>query len=112
MAQFHRYCPSGVEPHVTRLRLTQPVLRPPLEMLPEIADAARMLADAKCDLIVFHCTGSSMESGVGAEAQVVDVIRQATGRPATSTAAAILAAFGARGESSHPLVLPAGMRDR
>ena len=62
--QFHRYCPPGVEPHVTRLRLTQPHGRPPLKMLPEIRQAAQFLADARCDIIVFHCTGSSMEEGL------------------------------------------------
>lgn len=93
--QFHQYCPPGVVPHVTRLRITQPRMRPPLEMLDEIRDAATMLADAKCDIIVFHCTGSSMESGVDADREVVDVIRKTTGRAATSTASALLEAFRA-----------------
>ncbi|MEK7215417.1 MAG: hypothetical protein AAB289_07480, partial [Chloroflexota bacterium] len=104
--EFHRHCPPGVAPHVTRLRLTQPQMRPPLEMLPEIRDAAVMLADAKCDIIVFHCTGSSMESGIAAERRVVDAITETTGRPATSTAAALLEAFDALSARRLVLVSP------
>ncbi len=104
--QFHRHCPPGVSPHVTRLRLTQPHMRPPLEMLPEIRDAAVMLAHAKCDIIVFHCTGSSMESGLAAERQVVDFIAQTTGRPAASTATALLEAFQALHAARIVLVSP------
>jgi len=104
--QFHRYCPPGVEPHVTRLRLTQPTARPPLEMLPEIRQAAQFLADATCDIIVFHCTGSSMEQGVAAEREVVRAIEEATGRQATSTASALLAAFGALGARRLVLISP------
>lgn len=104
--QFHRYCPPGVEPHVTRLRLTQPTARPPLEMLPEIQQAAQFLADARCDIIVFHCTGSAMEQGVAAEREVVRAIAEETARQATSTASALLAAFGALGAQRLVLVSP------
>ncbi|HEY8684773.1 MAG TPA: hypothetical protein VIO57_04120 [Chloroflexota bacterium] len=104
--QFHQYCPPGVVPHVTRLRITQPHMRPALEMLDEIRDAAIMLADAKCDIIVFHCTGSSMESGLDAEREVVDVIRRTTGRAACSTASALLEAFRALEARRLVLVTP------
>src|SRR6266511_2015352 len=106
--QFHRYCPPGVEPHVTRLRLTGPSARPPLEMLPGIRQAAQFLADAKCDIIVLHCTASAMEQGVAAEREVVRAIAEETGRPAASTASALLAAFGALGARRLVLVSPYG----
>src|SRR5262245_8516690 len=93
--QFHRYAPAGVEPHVTRLRMTGEHHAPLPELLPRIAEAAGTLADAKCDVIVFHCTGSSMEAGLAAEREVIATIEHATGRRATTTASAILAAFGA-----------------
>jgi maleate isomerase len=93
--QFHQYCPPGVVPHVTRLRITQPPRRLPLEMLDEIRDATTLLAHAKCDITVFHCTGSSMEDGLDAERQIVAQIAQVSGRKATSTASAVLAALRA-----------------
>jgi maleate isomerase len=87
--QFHRYCPPGVVPHVTRLRITQPPRRLPLEMLDEIREAAILLGHAKCDITVFHCTGSSMEAGLDAERQIVEAIARTTGHKATSTASAV-----------------------
>ncbi len=95
--QFHRYAPPDVAIHVTRLRISRPCgeLIPLLEQLPEILQGAQLLADARCDLIVYHCTGSSMEAGLAAERQVVQAIEQATGLPATTTASAVLAALRA-----------------
>jgi len=93
--QFHRYAPPGVEPHVTRLRMTGDYEAPVDELLPRVVEAAGLLADARCDIVVFHCTGSSMRSGIAAERRVIAAIEQATGRRATSTAAAVLAALEA-----------------
>ncbi len=93
--QFHRYAPRGVPVHVTRLRMTGPHRRPVLDLLPEIAGAAELLADAACDLIVFHCTASSMESGLDADRQVIETITSTTGRKAASTGTALLEALRA-----------------
>ncbi len=92
---FHHYAPHGVETHVTRLRMTGPYRVPVLEILPMIAQAAEMLADARCDVIVFHCTASSTESGREAEALVEQAIRNATRVQATTTASALLEALAA-----------------
>lgn len=94
---FHRYAPDGVQTHVTRLRMTGPHRVPVLDILPRIAEAAEMLADARCDVIVFHCTASATESGRDAEARVVRAIRDVTGVRATTTASALLDALGALG---------------
>lgn len=104
--QFHRYAPAGVQVHVTRLGITRPGAPPAMEMLPEIEDAALLLADSKCDVIVFHCTGSSMEAGVQAEQRIVDAIAKATGRRAISTATALLEAFRALAVRRLVLVSP------
>ena len=51
--------------------------------------AASTLADAKPDIIVFHCTGHAMEEGPEGDARTREMIARATGIAATSTAAAI-----------------------
>jgi maleate isomerase len=63
-------------------------------LLPRIAEAAQTLGDAKCDLIVFHCTANSMEAGA-AEPRIVATIEAATGRRATTTASAVVQALRA-----------------
>ncbi|HEX3246001.1 MAG TPA: hypothetical protein VHX16_11410 [Chloroflexota bacterium] len=93
--QFHRYAPEGVAIHTTRLRMTGPYHTSLQELLPRAVAAAELLADARCDIIVFHCTGSSMRDGLEVERQVIDAIQEATGRLATSTASALLAALEA-----------------
>jgi len=93
--QFHRYAPEGVAIHTTRLRMTGPYHASLQELLPRAVAAAELLADARCDIIVFHCTGSSMHDGLEAEREVIDAIQKATGRLATSTASALLAALEA-----------------
>jgi maleate isomerase len=93
--QLARYSPPGVQFHTTRLRMTGVHHAPPLETLERIRGAAAMLADAKVDLILFHCTANSMEGGPGADETIASAIREATGVPATTTATAILAALRA-----------------
>jgi maleate isomerase len=92
---FNRYAPEGVQTNVTRLRMTGPHRVPLLDLLPKIAEAAEMLADAQCDVIVFHCTASSTEAGREGEARVLETVRAATGKQAATTGTALLEALGA-----------------
>jgi maleate cis-trans isomerase len=91
--QMARYCPSGVVPHCTRIRMTNQYKRPLPELLPTIVDAAELLMDSKCDIVVFQCTGTSMSGGVDMDKHVVDDIKRAIRRPAISTASAVTAAL-------------------
>jgi len=89
--QFNRYAPPGVTFHVSRTRIH---LDKTLgQQTPEILAAAELLADARCDLILYHCTGMSMGSGRAAEQQLVQDIARIGGRPAASTATAIVTAM-------------------
>ena len=62
MAEPHasRFTPAAAVPHVTRLRMTGAHFMPLDELLPKVAEAAVLLADARCDPVVFHCTANSM----------------------------------------------------
>jgi maleate isomerase len=93
--QFRLYSPPDVQAHAMRMRLTRQYHVPALEALPRIVEAAEVLADAACDVIVFHCTASSMEAGVEGDRQIVQAMAQATGSRCTSTASAVRAAFEA-----------------
>jgi len=108
MAEPHaaRFAPAGVVFHTTRLRMTGAHFMALDELLPLVATAAEMLADANCDPIVFHCTANSMAEGVAGEKRIVQAIEQATGRTATTTASATLAAFAALGARRVVLVSP------
>ena len=95
--QMAKMCPPGVVPHFMRLRMTNQYKRPLPELLPAILNAAALLMDSKCDIIVFQCTGTSMSGGVDMDNHVVSEIAKATKRPAISTASAVKAALSTLG---------------
>jgi maleate cis-trans isomerase len=104
--QFNRYAPDGVHIHTTRVRMTGPNRVEDEQLEEAILNAAGLLADAKCDVIVFHCTGSSMEAGLEGERRIVSAIGDATGRRATSTASALVEALHAVEAENLVLVSP------
>lgn len=95
MAEPHAwaYSPDGVIPHTNRLRMTGPHAMSTEALLPKVKEAAAMLADAKCDPIVFHCTANSMAGGRDGEAAITAAIQDATGAKAVTTASATIAAL-------------------
>jgi len=91
--QFHRYVPTGVGLHITRLRMTGKWRRPLAELKTAIGEAAAALGDAKPGVIVFHCTASSMEAGLDGEKAVVETIADAANCAAITTGQAIVEAL-------------------
>ena len=104
--QMRHYAPHGVEVHVTRLRMTGASHVPLAELIPRIVDATDALADARCDVIVFHCTASSMEAGLEGERRVLDAMRTATRGHVATTATATSAAFRALAVKNIVLISP------
>jgi maleate isomerase len=69
------------------------------QLLPRVEEASRALADAKCDVVAFHCTANSMQEGKDGEARILSAVGRSGACHATTTATAIrraLAAFGVR----------------
>ena len=92
--QLRHFAPPALGIHVTRLQMTGKWNRPLSALAEDIQRAASALADAKCDIIVFHCTGHAMEEGPDGDARTRAMIKSATGIEAMSTAAAIEEALG------------------
>ena len=93
--QMTRWLPQGVVPHFNRIGMTNRHRKPLKDLMPRIMEAADLLGDCKCDIIVFQCTGTSMSGGVGGDAQVIAEITRLTNRPAVSTASSLTAALAA-----------------
>jgi maleate isomerase len=82
-----------------RLRMTGAHHVPLDELLPRVEEAAATLTDARCDVVVFHCTANSMADGMAGEAKLLEAVGRAGAPHATTTATAIrraLAVLGAR----------------
>jgi len=96
-AQFHRYAPEGVAVHVARVQMTGRHKKPIAELLDAVGGAASALADARCNPIVFHCTGTAMSEGTEGEAALVARVAKESGAQCFSTAQAIVEALKAMG---------------
>src|SRR6187551_264373 len=95
--QFNHYAPEGLGIHVARARVAGEWKRPLPEMKGEIADAAKLLSDAHPDVIVFHCTDTSMTQGPQGEGKILDIVRDASGIDAVATSRLVLEALQALG---------------
>jgi maleate isomerase len=105
-AQFMRFAPGGVGIHVTRARIAGKWRRPVTELTPIIAAAAGALSDASPDLIVYHCTDSSMREGLDGERRILDIVRRESGIEAVSTSALVVEALNALGIKKLVIVSP------
>jgi len=96
-AQFHRYAPAGVAVHVARVQMTGRHKKPIAALLDEVGRAASSLGDARCNPVVFHCTGTAMAEGREGEAALVRRVAKDSGAAAFSTAQAIVDALKSLG---------------
>ena len=104
--QFNRYAPKGLGIHVARARVAGPWKRPLPAMAEEIATSAQLLADCAPNLIVFHCTDTSMSQGPQGEGKILDIVRDATGIDAVATSRLVLEALQALGLKRVALLTP------
>jgi maleate isomerase len=104
--QFTHFAPPGLGVHVTRARIAGKWRKPITELAPIIAQAAGALADANPDLIVYHCTDSSMREGLDGERRILDIVRRETGIEAVSTSAMVVDALNALGIKKLVIVSP------
>jgi maleate isomerase len=104
--EMARFFPPDASPHVARLRMTGPHHVALKQLLPRIEEATRTLIDARCDIVAFHCTATSMEGGTAGENRVLEALTRAGAPHATTTATAIRRAFAALGARRIVLVTP------
>jgi maleate isomerase len=105
-AQFNHYAPQTLGIHVARGRVAGEPVRTVAELSDEIAHAAGTLADTAPDLIVFHCTHTSMKEGADGEARIIDLIRKTTGIEALSTSSLVKDALRAVGVTKLVVLSP------
>jgi maleate cis-trans isomerase len=104
--QFNRFAPAGLGIHVARARVAGQWKRPLPEMADEIATSAKLLSDCRPDVIVFHCTDTSMTQGPQGEGKILDIVQDATGIAAMATSRLVLQALQRLGMKSVVLLTP------
>ena len=104
--QFNHFAPDGLGIHVARARVAGEWKRPLPEMKEEIAGAAKLLSDAHPDVIVFHCTDTSMTQGPQGEGKILDIVTEATGIGAMATSRLVLEGLQTLGMRNVVLLTP------
>lgn len=93
--EFHKYAPEGVATMTQRI-LFEKVDQDGLSALADRSvEAAKILASAKPDLLLFGCTTGSLIHGVGYDQELIGRLEKAAGIPATTTSTALTAALRA-----------------
>jgi maleate isomerase len=104
--QFAHFAPPGLGVHVTRARIAGKWRKPVTELAPIIAQAAGALADSSPDLVVYHCTDSSMREGLDGERRILDIVHREAGIEAVSTSALVVEALNALGIKKLVVISP------
>ncbi len=104
--QFNRYAPPDLGVLTTRARIAGKWSRPIEQMADEIARATVDIAECEPDLLVYHCTGSSMKEGPAGEHRILEIIADATDIPAVSTSALVGEALNALHLESMVVISP------
>ncbi len=104
--QFNHYAPEGLGIYVARGRVAGQFSKSVADLTDEIAHAANTLADAGPDLIVFHCTHTSMKEGTEGETRIISLIEKTTGIKALSTSSLVKDALKLLGLKKLVLLTP------
>jgi len=108
--EFYRALPPGVTLHVARLFLTQISTDAILGIVQDLETQSRGLASADVDVIVLGATAPSFLKGLGYDRELIARIEAATGKRATTTSTALIAALRHLGVSR--VVLGAAYDDK
>ena len=103
--ECQRMAPEGVSVHFTRIAHTddeEETLLHMIEVVPELAD---LLGHASLDAICFGCTGGSFVRP-GMDEDIIGVIQDRTGIPATTTSTALVEAMREMGVTKVALASP------
>jgi len=104
--EFTQMLPASVSLHVARLKLESVDPDSTLSIVAELDKECRKLADCAPDIIVLAATAPSTRMGKGYDTQLIRRMEEASGKPATTAATAMLEAFAALGIRRVALAAP------
>jgi maleate cis-trans isomerase len=104
--EFWGALPKGITLHVTRMRLSQVEASSTLRIVEEIEIESAKLADAGVDVILLAATAPSSRKGIGYDQELIERIRSASNKPATTAATALLEALRTLGAKQIVLGAP------
>ena len=104
--EFIDVLPRTVSLHVARLTLTEIDPDQTVTIVDELEQESRKLGDADVGGILLAATAPSSRKGMGYDRELVERIRAASGKPATTASTSMLEAFGVLGIRRIALAAP------
>lgn len=104
--EFIERVPRGVSVHTARVEGGDCSVETLERMADDIDRSAKLLADARVDVVAFGCTTGSLVKGPDYAAEVRSTIRDAAGVPAVVTAGAVVEALSTLGVESLSVATP------
>jgi maleate isomerase len=105
---FYKALPAGVTLHTTRLELSNIDADSTLRIVEQLETASGLLAEADVDVIVLAATAPSSRMGIGYDQTLIERIRSASGKPATTASTALFEALRSLGVKTIVLGAPWG----
>jgi maleate isomerase len=90
---LYRMAPEGISVHFSRIWSGQDTREEMEAMIHHVPKCCEELAHARMDVYGFGCTGGSLMGGLGYDQKIIQIMKEKTGKPATSTSTAVLEAF-------------------
>lgn len=104
--EFWQMAPKGVSIHTARMRLSNVTVDELIQMEKNAVAAAKLLATASVDLLVYGCTTGSLIKGPGYDREISEKLTRETGISSIATATAVLKALETLGAEKVALVTP------
>ncbi len=109
---FRAHAPQTLAIHLTRMRMASLARTRLQQAATEAVEAAKLVAEARVDVIDLQATGLVMAMGADAETAVTDAIEDATGIPAYTATQALVEALRALELTRVLSITPASGRER
>ena len=104
--EMWRLVPDGVSVHTARVPLTMVTVEELMRMESEAQRAAKLLATADVDIVVYGCTTGSLVGGPGYDEKIARLVEEASGKPCVATATAVVEALRVLGAKKVALATP------
>jgi len=95
--EFWAALPKDTSLHTSRLKLTKVGAESTIQIVEELEDGSRRLADADVDVLLLALTAPSSRKGLGYDRELKQRMEDASGKPATTAATATVEALNALG---------------
>lgn len=90
---MYRMAPPGVSVHFSRVLNFEDTPEELGAMIRYVPKCCEELSHAGVDVYGFGCTGGSLMGGLGYDQEMIRIMEEKTGKPATTTSTAVLGAF-------------------